>query len=177
MHKSLNFYYLSASLLLEICNRMDGWSVTEWVNGARRHRRLPENSDRFRRIKIVRMNMVNILDGRLTNSEKNEAMTNMNKVYHAMQTSMLESDKMECAICLNMISYEAVITDCGHVFHYHCQLKWETISKKCAICRQDSNKSNRKMGVQGLWLKFTGKMTIQERIQATAPLAEANESK
>lgn len=156
---------------------MDGWSVSEWSGGARMEKRLCEGSDRFRRIKIVRRKMLDMLGSRITIQERNEGESNIEKVYHATQSTMFGTDVVKCTICLLNISYQGVVSECGHMFHYICQRRWESISQKCAICRQQIDDNGKKWGVQGLWLKLIVKLTIKERIEVAEPLRKTLESK
>lgn len=156
---------------------MDGWSVSKWADGVRIHKRLRENSDRFRKIKVVRSNMLDVLGSRISDVERNEALFNMEKVHHVMQSTVLESNKMQCAICLLIINCEAIVMECGHMFHYVCAREWGWRSLKCAVCRQNIHINGKKIGVTGLWLKFMTRLTIKERMEVTEPLRIIRESK
>lgn len=158
---------------------MDGWSVSEWENGARMSRTLLEDSDRFRKIMRVRMNILDILvvEDRITKKEKREVVKFIGKVYHTLRTSKLPSDGIECSICLLDIDADAVITECGHMFHFKCQRSWEVRRTTCAVCRQITNKYGKKMGVTGLWLKLASRLTVGERIKVIEPLNPRIESK
>lgn len=153
---------------------MDGLHIGEWIDGARGCKELDENSERFRKIQLVRANMLKELGERINDSEKTEGFRNLKKVYHVMQSAMLESDEETCSICLLSISYEGVVTDCGHMFHYECEKEWCRRSRICAVCRQNVKMKGigKKIGVQGLWLKFMSRLTIKERMQVLEPMIE-----
>ncbi len=42
----------------------------------------------------------------------------------------------ECSICLDPIAKkDAAAKPCGHLFHYHCMLSWESVNPTCAVCK------------------------------------------
>lgn len=46
----------------------------------------------------------------------------------------------ECSICLNTETNNFVkISNCEHIFHHHCIIKWLEINRQCPLCRISTN--------------------------------------
>jgi hypothetical protein len=46
---------------------------------------------------------------------------------------------MECSICIEAIQGETNVakTECGHVFHFQCLIRWSQDHNSCPMCRQE----------------------------------------
>lgn len=45
-------------------------------------------------------------------------------------------DTDECFICLNLLTPQALILPCGHIYHTNCILDWFDRNMNCPTCRK-----------------------------------------
>lgn len=52
------------------------------------------------------------------------------------QNSVSVSSNQKCLLCFSCIS-EPTLTECGHVFCWHCLLEWLSYKQQCPLCKHD----------------------------------------
>ena len=53
---------------------------------------------------------------------------------------LYQPDTTQCSICFNKINEsDLTVTNCGHMFHHVCLLKWKLHNSSCPYCRKITN--------------------------------------